>query len=81
MQKPVTLHAHFDGEHIQLDEPCELQPGTPLMVTVRPGFMADPEREGWIRLAGERFDAAYGDDEPEYPLSLIKEPNPEYEGG
>lgn len=77
--KPVTLRAHFDGEHIQLDEPAELQPGTPVMVTVHPGFMADPEHEGWLRLAGESSEAAYGD-EPEYPLSLIKEPNPEYEG-
>lgn len=78
--KPVTLRAHFDGEHIQLDEPIELQPGTPVMATVPPGFMADSEHEGWLRLAGEYFEAAYEGDEPEYPLHLIKEPNPEYEG-
>ena len=40
----------------------------------------DPEREDWLRLAGQ-CEASYGDDEPEYPLSLIKEPNPEYEEG
>lgn len=78
--KLITLRAHFDGEHIQLDEPIELQPGTPVMVTVGPGFMVDPECEGGLLLAGESFAAAYADDEPEYPLSLIKEPNPEYEG-
>ena len=75
--QPVTLRAHFDGEHIQLDEEFELQPGTPVMVTVP----ADLEREDWLRFAGQCFEAAYGDDEPEYPLSLIKEPNPDYEGG
>lgn len=76
--KPITLRAHFDGESIELDEPFELQPGTPLAVIVHP---ADPEREEWLRLAARRFEDAYGDDEPEYSPSLIKEPNPDYEGG
>lgn len=76
--KPVTLRAHFNGERIELDEPFELQPGTPLAVTVHP---ADPDREDWQRLSALRFAEAYGDDEPEYSPSLIKEPNPEYEGG
>jgi len=28
------LKAHFDGQHVVLDEPCELATGAPLMVTV-----------------------------------------------
>ena len=32
----VTLKAHYDGERILLDEPCDLPPDTPLMVTVLP---------------------------------------------
>jgi len=79
--KLVTLRAHFDGEQIHLDEPFDLEPGTPLTVTVHSDPPTDPEREDWLRLAGQCFEAAYGDDEPEYPLSLIKEPNPQYEGG
>jgi hypothetical protein len=39
----------------------------------------DEEREDWVRLSLEGLARAYGDDEPEYPLNLIKEPNPEYE--
>lgn len=30
----VTLKAHYDGERILLDEPFDLPPNTPLMVTV-----------------------------------------------
>ncbi|HEX3131654.1 MAG TPA: hypothetical protein VH394_30235 [Thermoanaerobaculia bacterium] len=76
--KPVALRAHFDGEHIRLDEPFELQPGTPVTVMV---LGDDPERADWLRLSQQGLAEAYGDDEPEYPLSLVKEPNPDYEGG
>ncbi len=78
--KPLTLRAHFDGEHIQLDEPYALQAGTPMMVMVQRNPSDDPEREDWLRLSQQRLADAYGDDEPDYPLSLIKEPNPDYEG-
>ena len=79
--KPVALRAHFDGEHIQLDEPFELQPGTPVTVMVLHESSADSEHADWLRLSQQRLAEAYGDDEPEYPLSLLKEPNPDYEGG
>jgi hypothetical protein len=77
--KPVTLRAHFDGERIQLDEPFELQTGVPVVVMVQRDSSADPDHEDWLRLAQQHLADAYGD-EPEYPLSLIKEPNPDYEG-
>jgi hypothetical protein len=34
--KTVTLSAHFDGKHIQLDEPFKLAPEARLLVTVVP---------------------------------------------
>jgi len=34
--KTVTLTAHFDGEHIQLDEPFQLSPEARLLVTIVP---------------------------------------------
>ena len=40
----------------------------------------DPDREDWARLSARALEDAYGDDEPEYSLDLIKRPNPEYEG-
>ena len=74
----VNLRAHFDGKQILLDEPFELEPNTELMVTILPKSL-DDEREDWARLALESLERAYGDNEPEYSLDLIKEANPEYE--
>ena len=75
----VNLRAHFDGKQILLDEPFELEPDTELIVTILPKSL-DDEREDWTRLALENLERAYGDNEPEYSLDLIKEANPEYEG-
>ena len=74
-----TLRAHFDGKQILLDEPVELEPDTQLMVTVLPK-PENGELSEWTRLSLESLARAYDDDEPEYSLDLIKEPNPEYEG-
>ena len=77
--KTVTLRAHYDGEQIRLDEPFRLEPDTPLTVTVlSTDEGADSE---WSLLSAEGLAAAYGDSEPEYPLNLIRDPNPDYEGG
>lgn len=38
------------------------------------------DREDWLRLSALGLEGAYGEDEPEYSLDLIKKPNPEYEG-
>jgi hypothetical protein len=70
----LVLKAHYDGEHIVLDEPCELSPNTPLSVTVlTPGQLAqDSERAAWADLAAESLARAYGDDEPEYSVADLK---------
>jgi len=66
-----TIPAHFDGEHILLDEPVELEPNTKLLVTVLP---KDVEREAWLNLSSTRLQAAYDNEEDEYSLDSIKEP-------
>jgi hypothetical protein len=71
-----TIAAHFDGKQILLDEAVELEPNTKLLVTVLP---KDSEREAWLKLAAKGLQHAYGDEEEEYSLELIKEANPEYE--
>ena len=76
----VTLRAHFDGEQILLDEPFELEPNARLIITVLPKSLGE-EREDCARFALENLERAYGDNEPEYSLDLIKEANPEYEAG
>ncbi len=76
----VTLRAHFDGEQICLDEPFELKPDTKLMITV---LLEEPfadEHEIWLLFSQKGLEAAYGEDEVEYSLDLIKETNPDYEG-
>ena len=67
-----TIPAHFDGQHILLDEPVELQPNTKLLVTV---LSNDDEEEAWRRLSAKRLQDAYSEEEEGYPLELIKEPN------
>jgi hypothetical protein len=74
----VSVSAHFDGERIVLDEPFELEPNTSLIVTILP--KQDAERESWLCLSGGRLEDAYGEDEEDYSLDLIKEANPEYAG-
>jgi hypothetical protein len=69
MNQNKTIAAHFDGKHILLDEPVELEPNTKLLVTVLP---KDLEREAWLRLSAKRLRAAYDDEEEEYSLHLIK---------
>ena len=71
----VSIPAHFDGQQILLDEPCELEPNTRLIVTVLPNH--DSERESWLRLS---VDGLRQDNEEEYSLDLITDPNPDYEG-
>lgn len=73
----IVLRAHFDGEQIQLDDPFELRPNTKLLVTVIPEL--DPEQYAWLKVSAEGLRAAYSDNEPEYSLAAIKEPNPHYE--
>lgn len=74
---PVSIPAHFDGTHILLDEPYPLEPDTKLLVTVLP--QKDEEREAWLRLSAQGLAGACADDEPEYPLSSVREMNPRYD--
>ena len=74
----LTVRAHFDGEHIRLDEPCMLEPDTPLLVIVLPKQQAEDEHADWIRLSQQTLADTYGAEEPAYSLNAIIEPNPEY---
>ena len=68
----VALKAHFNGDHIVLDEPFDLPPNSPLIVTLLPE--PDTERTDWEALAVESLARAYGPDEPDYSLNDIKRP-------
>ena len=72
----VTLNAHFNGQQIVLDEAFDLPENAKLLVTILE--TPDLERGEWQALASQNLARAYVDDEPDYPLSLVKEPNPDY---
>ncbi|NCO33626.1 MAG: hypothetical protein GW893_07130 [Armatimonadetes bacterium] len=77
--KAVAVRAHFDGATIQLDEPFRLERDTPLLVTVLPRRTSShDERAAWLSFSRRGLENAYGEDEPEYTLNMIKEANPEY---
>ncbi len=79
MKKPlITLPAHFDGKSIILDIPFELQPTDKLLVTILKSESESDERKDWIDSSLSQLNKAYSENEPEYFLSMIKEPNPEY---
>ena len=74
----VTLRAHYDGEHIVLDEPFDIPANAPLAVTV---LAPDPsssehdrerERASWAALGARSLARAYGDDEPEYTVADLR---------
>ena len=67
----VTLKAHFNGKQIVLDEPFELPPDSPLMVTV---LSKDDSTEDaqWHRLAAGALSRACGEDEPDYSAADVK---------
>ncbi len=77
--KTVSVTAHFDGQHIQLDEPLDLAPNTKLMVTVLSS--QDFERHAWLQVSLQGLARAYSDDEEDYDLSDIKVHNPAYDRG
>jgi hypothetical protein len=69
MMKPVALMAHFDGEKVQFDEPCQLATNTRLVVVVLP---QDVERPLWSSFSASHLTRAYGDNEPEYTAADVR---------
>ena len=63
--RTLMFKAHFDGKCVTLDEPCDLRPGTPVIVAVIP-TRAGLEGAEWKHAAAAGLARAYADDEPEY---------------
>ncbi len=71
-----TIEAQvIDDTHLRLLQPIQLPRHTRVIVAV---VQPDDEREAWLRASADWLSQAYGDDEPEYPLELVKQPNPEF---
>ncbi|SMO78429.1 hypothetical protein [Gracilimonas mengyeensis] len=68
-----ALKGTYDGEQIQLEEDVKLKKDSKLLV-----ILLDEEDE-WTDVSAKSINRAYEEDEPEYKLSMVKEPNPAYE--
>lgn len=71
---PVTLKAHFDGEHIVLDEPFDLPRNAQLAITLLTpeSELQEGERKSWAQVGAEGLARAYGSSEPEYSAADLK---------
>ena len=78
MQTLTTLPAHFDGSSVILDVPHNLKLNDKLLVTILTTDIVEEERKELTETSLAQLNRAYGKNEPEYSLSQIKEPNPEY---
>ena len=67
--KTMAVTAHYDGEKIQFDEPCQIEANARLLVVVLP---PDDERHAWSRLSAAQLAKAYGDNEPEYTTADLR---------
>jgi len=67
--KAVAITAHFDGEKVQFDEPCQLEANARLVVVVLP---PDDERQAWSRLSAGQLAKAYSENEPEYTAADLR---------
>jgi hypothetical protein len=60
--------------------PMNWSPIRNFLVTVLPKLLPKEEHESLLHLSKRGLAAAYDEDEYEYPMELIKESNPDYEG-
>jgi predicted DNA-binding antitoxin AbrB/MazE fold protein len=60
-------------------EPIDFPEGTQLVVTISSSSEVVGDSEDWYALSLQGLSRAYGDDEPDYDLSQIREFNPSYE--
>lgn len=71
-----AIKATYDGTQFLPDEPLDIPPNSRAIVVIM-----NQEEEDWYALANRSLNRAYGDNEPEYSLDQLKEPNEGYEEG
>jgi hypothetical protein len=67
-----------DSTHLELSEPLAVRKGLTVLVSVAEPGEKDAERQQWLAASAERLQAAYGESEPDYPASMVKESNPDF---
>jgi hypothetical protein len=64
--KVTVLSGLCDGEKICLHVPCDLAPGTPLLISILPDDTFQKEREEWFAVSKAALARVYGEGEPDY---------------
>jgi len=73
-----TIEAQvIDATLLRLLEPIHLPKLTRVMISVLPA--KSNERAAWLQASAGWLSQAYGDDEPEYSIDLVKTPDPDFE--
>ncbi len=66
----------LDPTHLELTEPIAAGHGGYVFVVVTESTDPDAERRQWLEKSSESLQDAYGDSEPEYAPSMVRENNP-----
>ena len=69
----------IDANHLKLLSPLQMPPSSKIMITIIPSEETLSEEQSWLQLSQQGLAMAYGEDEPDYPVHLIKQPNPEFQ--
>jgi hypothetical protein len=67
-----------DSTHLELTTPIATRRGKTVRISVAESADRDAERQEWFAASASGLDNAYGDSEPDYPTSLVRESNPGY---
>ena len=67
-----------DSTHLELSKPIAARKGLTVLVSVAEPGDNDAERQQWLAASAASLHGAYGESEPEYSPSMVKETNPDY---
>ena len=67
-----------DATHLELSKPIAARRGRTVFVSIAESVEKDAERQQWLAAAAASLQAAYGESEPDYSPTMVKESNPDY---
>ncbi len=67
-----------DSTHPELSKPIATHNGLTVLISVAESGDEDAERQQWLTASTASLRSAYGDSEPDYSATMVKESNPEY---
>ena len=68
----------IDSTHLELLKPISEKNGKTVVVIIAESDEMDNEHQQWLSLSLGRLHSAYGESEPVYTTSMVREKNPEY---